>query len=229
MKKLEKLSKPLLVTAAFFLCTGFFGGSDYNFKSSKTEGVGPLKVNLPYVKYEKYFGYVDTNVKPEGKYKDKDAYYLYLWVPAAIDELGVSMVSPAKDKPGKKDFVHPVFKKGMKKDKKAFFDTYLVLDKLDISDPKKIVNGGKVIKTLKTNDDSSELPKNPGGKKYNSILRHQSKVSSPTESLVRGVYRISFTSFRGKVNGSYMATIGSNIPGIKVANSLDKLSKLVNK
>jgi len=229
MKKLEKLLKPLLVTAAFFLCTGFFGGSDYNFKSSKTEGVGPLKVNLPYVKYEKYFGYVDTNVKPEGKYKDKDAYYLYLWVPAAIDELGVSMVSPAIDKPGKKDFVHSVFKKGMKKDKKAFFDTYLVLDKLDISDTKKIVNGGKVIKTLKTNDDSSELPKNPGGKKYNSILRHESKVSSPTESLVRGVYRISFTSFRGKVNGSYMATIGSNIPGIKVANSLEKLSKLVNK
>ncbi|WP_245763918.1 LipL32 family surface lipoprotein [Pseudoalteromonas denitrificans] len=219
----------LLVTTSFFLCTGFFGDDDYNFKSSKSQGVGPLKVDLPYVKYEKYFGYVDTSVKPEGKYKDKDAYYLYMWVPAAIDELGVSMVSPAKDKPGKKDFVHSFFKKGMKKDKKAYFDTYLVLDKLDIIDPKKIDKGGKVVKTLKTNDDSSELPKNPGGRKYNSVLRHESEINSPTKALVRGVYRISFTSFRGKVNGSYMATIGSNIPGIKVASSLTKLNELVNK
>ncbi|WP_052380215.1 MULTISPECIES: LipL32 family surface lipoprotein [unclassified Pseudoalteromonas] len=225
MKKYKNL---LLAGATFALCTGFFGGDDYNFKSSKSEGIGSFKVNLPYVKYEKYFGYVDTNIKPDGEYKNKDAYYLYLWVPAAIDELGVSMVSPAKDKPGKKDFVHSIFKKSMKKDKKAYFDTYLVLDKLDISDPKKIKNGGKVVKTLKTNDDSSELPKNPGGNKYNSILRHESKISSPTESLVRGVYRVSFTSFRGKVNGSYMATIGSNIPGVKVASSLEKLNKLVN-
>jgi len=226
MKTVKNL---LLASATFILCTGFFGGDDYNFKSSKSEGIGSFKVSLPYVKYEKYFGYVDTSVKPDGKYKDKDAYYLYLWVPAAIDELGVSMVSPTKDKPGKKDFVHSLFKKGMKKNKKAYFDTYLVLDKLDITDPKKIIKGGKVVKTLKTNDDSSELPKNPGGKKYNSILRHESQISSPTKALVRGVYRVSFTSFRGKVNGSYMATIGSNIPGIKVASSLSALSKLVNK
>ncbi len=226
MKNLQKL---LLVCTTFFLCTGFFGDDDNNFKSSKSKGYGPMKVSLPYLNYTKYYGYVDTSVKPEGKYKDKDAYYLYVWVPAAVDELGVSLVSPATGKPGKKDFVHDFYKKGMKKDKKAYFDTYLVLDRLKVTDAKKIKDGGKVLQTLTYNDDSSELPKNPGGRHYNSVLRHESKLGSPTKALVRGLYRISFTSFRGKVNGSYMATLGSNIPGIKVANTLAGLQKLVNK
>ena len=60
MKKYKNL---LLAGATFALCTGFFGGDGYNLKSSKSEGIGSFKVNLPYVKYEKYFGYVDTNVK----------------------------------------------------------------------------------------------------------------------------------------------------------------------
>ncbi len=226
---MKNLSKVMLVCASFVLCTGFLGGDENNLNSSKSKGFGPMKVSLPYVNYNKYFGYVDKDVKPEGKYKDKDAYYLYVWVPAAIDELGISMVSPATNKPGKGDFVHEYFNKGMKKDKKAFFDTYLVLDRMDVTDAKKIKSGGKVLQTLQTNDDSSELPKNPGGRKYNSLLRHESQVSSPTKALVRGLYRITFTSFRGAVSGSYMATLGSNVPGIKIASSLEKLDELVNK
>ncbi len=225
-----KMFKTLgVVGLSFFLCTGFFGGDDDEFNSSKSEGVGPLKVSLPYAKYTKYYGYVDKDVKPEGKYKDKDAYYLYVWVPAAMDEIGISMVSPAKGKPKKKtDFIHSGFNAGMKKDKKAYFDTYLVLDRMDVVDPKKIAKGGKVLDTLTYNDDSSELGKNPSGRKYNSLLRHESEVSSPTKALVRGLYRISFTSFRGSVQGSYRAMVGSNIPGIKIAASLEELQKLTN-
>lgn len=225
---MKKLSKVLLVCTSFVLCTGFLGDDDYNLKSSKSKGFGPMKVSLPYVNYNKYYGYVDKGAKPEGKYQNKDAYYLYVWVPAAIDELGISMVSPATGKPGKDDFKHGYFDKGMKKDKKAFFDTYLVLDRMDVTDKKKIKSGGKVLQTLQTNDDSGELPKNPGGRKYNSLLRHESQVGSPTKALVRGLYRITFTSFRGEVSGSYMATLGSNIPGIKIAASLAELDKMVN-
>lgn len=217
-----------LAALAFFLCTGFMGGNA--LKSSKEKTVAGVSAKLPYAKYAKYYGYVDASVKPEGKYKGKDAYYLYVWVPGAIDEIGVSMVSPAKGKPKKKkDFVHTAFKAGMKKDKKAYFDTYLVLDRLKIVDPKKIKDGGKVLQQLTYNDDSRELGKNPGGSHYNSLMRHVSEVGSPTKALVRGVYRISFTSFRGKVNGSYTATVGSNIPGIKMAASLEELHALVNK
>ena len=196
--------------------------------SKKIKKLG-VEVSAPYAKYSKYYGYVDKNVKPEGKYKNKDAYYLYVWVPAAADEIGVSMVSPAKGKPKKKkDFQHSNYKAGIKADKKAYFDTYLVLDRLSVIDPAKINKGGKVLSTLQTNDDSGELPANPSGSKYNSLLRHISEVGSPTKAIVRGLYRISFTSFRGNVKGSYLATVGTNIPGIKIASSLEELHELVN-
>lgn len=218
----------LVAVFVFVFCTGFGLGGN-KLKSSKKVKKGPIEISAPYAKYSKYFGYVDASVKPDGKYKNKDAYYLYVWVPAAADEIGISMVSPAKAKPKKKDFVHAKFKAGVKKDKKAYFDTYIVLDRMNVVDPKKIKNGGEVLATLEYNDDSRELPKNPGGQKYNSLLRHVSDVGSPTKAIVRGLYRISFTSFRGKVSGSYLATLGTNIPGIKMSDSLEELHGLVNK
>lgn len=218
------------VAVSFFLCTGFGlpGGND--LKSSHTKKVAGVEVQAPYVKYTKFFGYVDESIKPDGKYKDRDTFYLYVWVPAAMDEIGVSMVSPAKGKPKKKkDFVHPQYKAGMKKDKKAYFDTYINFDRMDVIEPSKIKDGGKVLSAMAKNDDSSELPKNPGGQSYNSLLRVVTDTSNPKKALVRGLYRISLTSFRSKIEGSYLATIGSNVPGIKMAASLEDLHKIVNK
>ncbi len=212
----------------FVFCTGFGLGGN-KLTSSKKIRKGPIEVSAPYAKYSKYFGYVDSSVKPDGQYKSKDAYYLYVWVPAAADEIGISMVSPAKGKPKKKDFYHDKFKAGMKKDKKAFFDTYIVLDRMNVVDAKKIKNGGSVLATLQYDDDSRELPKNPSGRYYNSLLRHVSEVRSPTKAIVRGLYRISFTSFRGNVSGSYLATVGTNVPGILIADNLADLHALANK
>ncbi|PCK06934.1 MAG: hypothetical protein COA42_16830 [Alteromonadaceae bacterium] len=225
MKLLKAIS---LGAIAFTLATGFGLGGNA-LKSSKKVKKGPVEISVPYAKYTKYFGYVDQNVKPEGKYKNKDAYYLYVWVPAAADEIGLSMISPAKGKAGKKDFKHSNFKAGMKSDKKAYFDTYLVLDRMAVVDPGKIKSAKKVLDTLAKNDDSSELPKNPGGSKYNSLLRHKSQLGNPTKAIVRGLYRITFTSFRGDVKGSYLATVGTNVPGLKIADSLEELHKIVNK
>ena len=53
-------------------------------------------------------------------------------------------------------------------------------------------------------------------------------MNNPSEALVRGVYRISFTSFRSNVEGSFEATIGTNVPGVKIAASLEELHELVN-
>lgn len=139
------------------------------------------------------------------------------------------MYSPSDKKPGEKDFKHSVFDSGMSKDPQAYFDTFLVLERMDIIDPTKIKGGGKVFGELASNDDSSEMHANPGGQTYNSLLRHASEPNDPLKALVRGVYRITFTSFRGGVTGSYIATIGTNIPGVVVASSLEELHKLVNK
>ena len=197
-----------------------------HLKSSISEGVGALKARLPYTEYVNYFGYVDKNVKPQGKYKNKDAYYLYAWVPAAIDEIGISMISPAFGTPASGDFVDANFEKNGIDDK--FFDTYIALERMDIIDNTKIAQGGRAIQTLAQNDDSSELPKNPSGASYNSLLRETSSINNPQDALVRGVYRITFTSFRSSVEGSYEATIGTNIPGVKIAASLEELDTLVN-
>lgn len=222
------LKKALLIASSAVALTACVSSSGPALKSSVTQGVAGVEARLPYANYTNYFGYVDASVKPEGKYKNKDAYYLYAWVPAAVDEIGVSMVSPATSTPADSDFVNANYTKNFGSDSKTFFDTYLVLDRMDIIDPAKIKNGGKSLQTLTYNDDSSELPQNPGGQSYNSLLRQTSDVNNPTKALVRGVYRISFTSFRSSVEGSFEATVGTNVPGVKIAASLEELHNLVN-
>lgn len=197
-------------------------------KSSNRVGIGPLGVSSPYASYATYYGYVSPDVRPAGTYKGKDAYYLYFWVPAVIDEVGVSMYSPSDKKPADAEFKSANYLAQIQKDPKAYFDTYLVLERMDIIDPTKIKNGGNAISTLEENDDTSELPANPGGLHYNSLLRAQTETSNPLKALVRGVYRITFTSFRGQVKGSYIATVGTNVPGVKIASSLAELHQMVN-
>ncbi|WP_105173073.1 LipL32 family surface lipoprotein [Pseudoalteromonas sp. T1lg24] len=222
------LKKALLAASSALALTACMSGTGPALKSSVTQGVAGVEARLPYANYTNYFGYVDASVKPEGKYKNKDAYYLYAWVPAAVDEIGVSMVSPATSTPSDSDFVNVNYTNNFENDSKTYFDTYIVLDRMDIIDPAKIKNGGKSLQTLTYNDDSSELPQNPGGQSYNSLLRQTSDINNPTKALVRGVYRISFTSFRSAIEGSFEATVGTNVPGVKIAASLDELHKLVN-
>ncbi len=220
MKKILKYSLAFVLIAGLVSCGGL--------KSSRQKGFSIFKFRAPYVSKVNYFGYVSKDIKPDGKYKGKDTYYLYFWVPAVIDEVGVCMYSPADMKPAEGDFQHPKYAENIAKDAEAFFDTYLVLERLAIIDNKKIKNGGKVFSLLTTNDDSGELHKNPAGRKYNSLLRHVSQVSNPLKALIRGVYRISFTSFRGSVQGSYIAQVGTNIPGVVIASSLKELHEKVN-
>ena len=222
------LKKALFAASSALALTACMSGTGPALKSSVTQGVAGVEARLPYANYTNYFGYVDASVKPEGKYKNKDAYYLYAWVPAAVDEIGVSMVSPATSTPSDSDFVNVNYTNNFENDSKTYFDTYIVLDRMDIIDPAKIKNGGKSLQTLTYNDDSSELPQNPGGQSYNSLLRQTSDINNPTKALVRGVYRISFTSFRSAIEGSFEATVGTNVPGVKIAASLDELHKLVN-
>ena len=176
-----------------------------------------------------YSGYGGSDVHPDGKNNGKDAYYLYFWVPAVIDEVGVCMYSPSGGaNPGGGDFKHSLYDQKVASDPASFFDTYLFLERMSIVDPAKIQQGGFPVGLLDSNDDSSEMPANPSGAHYNSLLRVKTESTSPTKALVRGVYRITFTSYRGAIRGSYVATVGTNIPGVKMAASLAELHKLVN-
>ena len=195
--------------------------------SSHKKGFGPLSVRIPYANVENYYGYISTETQPDGNFDGKDAHYLYFWVPAVIDEVGISMCSPANSEPAEGDFSSDAFTSLYTENDEAFFDTFIALEKMAIFDENKIASGGEVLGVLATNDDSSEMRKNPAGNSYNSLLRHVSEVSDPLRALTRGVYRIAFTSYRGEVNGSFVANVGTNIPGVVIASSLEELEKAV--
>ena len=51
--------------------------------------------------------------------------------------------------------------------------------------------------------------------------------ANPTKSLVMGLYRIGFTTYKkGEVNGSFLAQVGAPIklPGVKIASKPEELS-----
>lgn len=192
-----------------------------NLTSSNSAALGLMQA--PYANYAEYYGYVDPDAQPDGTYEGKDAHYLYVWVPAAVDEIGVSMKSPAKSEPEKGDFVQANYEEGMEENPDAWFDTYLVFERMKATSPSDISADAGVRMKLDENDDSGEMPANPDGLHYNSLLR----VESTNKPLVRGLYRISFTSFRGEVKGNFVANIGTNVPGVKIAESPEKLKEMV--
>lgn len=201
------------------LLLGACSGPDLT--SSKSAALGLAKA--PYANYAQYYGYIDPDTHPNGTYRNKDAYYLYVWVPAAVDEIGVSMKSPAEGSPGDNAFVQSNYKNKVKKNPDAWFDTYLVLERMKAKTPSDIRPTAGIQMKLAENDDNGEMPKNPRDLHRNSLLR----VNSADTPLVRGLYRITFTSFRGDIEGSFVANVGTNVPGVKIAASANRLKEMV--
>lgn len=187
-------------------------------------------IRIPYQSLTSYYGYVGGDSKPDEEKEGKKYYYLYVWIPVAAPELGIRMISPVpeNEKPGATDFQSATYEKNVA-DKASFFDTWIAFDRAA-----GIVSAGDIKTKAKTaswstidkNDDSSEMPANPGGSKYNSLMRITSEVSNPLKSLTVGLYRIGFTTFKtGDVKGSFLAQIGApvEIPGIIIAGNLEEL------
>jgi hypothetical protein len=186
--------------------------------------VGPITKKVPYLDVISYLGHASPGTENEIK-DGKKFYYIYLWVPAVAPELGLRMVSPA----GKSKTKNPIIGAGYEdhKDSKDFFDTYITLERSSVFTKGGIADSANATwTTLEKNDDSSEMPKQPSGRKYNSLLRYKSQIGDPLKALTTGLYRIGFTSYKkGEVNGTFLAQVGSPIklPGIVMSNSLDGL------
>ena len=74
------------------------------------------------------------------------------------------------------------------------------------------------------------MPTNPGGSKYNSLMRIKSDAGDPLKSLTIGLYRIGFTTFKtGDVKSGFLAQIGApiSIPGIIVASTLEEVQEKI--
>ncbi|MDB5271868.1 MAG: hypothetical protein JWO58_235 [Chitinophagaceae bacterium] len=193
------------------------------------------EIRVPYTDLVSYYGYIKPGAAPDEVKNGKKMYYLYLWIPAVAPELGIRMASPvpAKMAPAATDFVGADYTANAA-DNTNYFDTWITLEKAEgITSTDKIATA-KTAKwnTIASNDDSGEMPAQPSGSSYNSLMRVTSETSNPTKALTVGLYRVGFTTFKtGEVQGSFVAQIGApvKLPGVGLASNLDDLKKLVVK
>ncbi|HNP32339.1 MAG TPA: Lipl32 family lipoprotein [Flavobacterium sp.] len=182
------------------------------------------EIRVPYTDLTSYFGFIKPGGKPDEVKGGKKMYYIYVWIPVAAPEVGIRMISPVPEgmTPTDKDYVSADFKANST-DTKSYFDTWITFERAegifkieDVAAKAKTATWTKI----ETNDDSSEMPAQPSGSKYNSLMRITSDTSNPTKSLVMGLYRIGFTTYKtGEVQGSFLAQLGAPIklPGVSVA------------
>ena len=177
------------------------------------------EIRVPYTDMTSYFGFIKPGSKPDEVKGGKKMYYIYVWIPIAAPEIGIRMISPAPDsvKPTDKDYVSADYTANAA-DTKSFFDTWVTFERADgifkIEDVAAKAKSASWTK-IESNDDSSEMPAQPSGSKYNSLMRITSDTSNPTKSLVIG-----FTTYKtGEVQGSFLAQMGAPIklPGVAVA------------
>ncbi len=228
---LKIMKKSLLTTVllglAFLITLNTTAQKLGNFGSSIEKKVGPKTIKVPYTDVISYLGYAAPGNEDETR-DGKKFYYIYVWVPAVAPELGVRMMSPVpKGFKTKGATVSEEYTKNASS--KDFFDTYITLERSDIVSKDGIteagVKGAKWV-TLERNDDSSEMPKQPSGSSYNSLLRYKSEVSNPAKALTVGLYRIGFTTYKtGEVHGTFLAEVAAPIklPGVAVGKTLDEL------
>lgn len=182
------------------------------------------EIRVPYTDLTSYFGYIKPGAAPDEVKNGKKMYYVYVWIPIAAPEIGIRMMSPAPEgmKPGAKDFVTADFTANAA-DTKNFFDTWITFERaegiLKLEDAAAKAKTAKWV-SIESNDDSGDMPAQPSGKKYNSLMRITSDPNNPTKSLVMGLYRIGFTTYKtGEVQGSFLAQLGApvSLPGVAVA------------
>ena len=229
-----KTTKNLFVCSLFAFALIFNANAQDpgKFNSTVEKKVGPKKVAVPYTDVVSYLGYAAVDTEDE-VVDGKKFYYIYIWIPAVAPELGVRMMSPA----GSAELKDPIVATNYEENKASedYFDTYITLEKSDILKKEDItaeaVAAAKWTK-LESNDDSGEMPKNPGGNAYNSLLRCKSEASNPEKALVVGLYRVGFTTYKtGEVSGTFLAQVGApvKLPGVAMAKTIEELIEALKK
>lgn len=225
-KKATLLLSLILVT----LCAANVSAQKLSkFGSSIEKTVGPKTIKVPYTDVISYLGHAANGQEDEVK-DGKKFYYIYVWIPLAAPELGVRMMSPVPAKYKNKNAIVST-EYASNKGSEDYFDTYITLERSNIISASNISEDAVKNATwvvLTKNDDSGEMPKQPSGSSYNSLLRYTSEVSDPLKALTAGLYRVGFTTYkRGEVNGTFLAEVAApvKLPGVAMAKTIDELLK----
>ncbi|MBP1840732.1 Lipl32 family lipoprotein [Formosa algae] len=220
-----------LLVLSVFACCSFFNAEAQKlskFGSSIEKKIGPKTIKVPYTDVISYLGYAEAGNEDE-VVDGKKFYYIYIWIPAVAPELGVRMLSPVAKTKVKDAIESAAYTEN--KSSSDYFDTYITLERSTIFKAEDISEDAVKSATwtkLASNDDSSEMPKQPSGSSYNSLLRYESEVGSPTKALTAGLYRIGFTTYKtGEVKGTFLAEVAApvKLPGVVMAKTIEDLKK----
>lgn len=237
MKKSSILIISTAILVSFAACIGGLPGLQSNFSVGEQDipGVGVKKLFAPYSETVNYWGYIKPGQAADAVVNGKKSYFLFVWVPAAIVELGVRLISPTGEigEPSSGDFQSEAFKAATPEEKSMpnWFDTWIRVERLAAIMPNQIEGAakGKALQNLGDNDDGDDTYNEERHNKYNSLLRIQIpnipksldelKNIDTKKLLVRGLYRITFTTYKvGEVKGSFVATVGvlgpPGVPGL---------------
>ena len=193
-------------------------------------------VRVPYAVAVSYFGYVQTGTDAADARAGnggKKTLYLYLWLPDITPELGIRMLSPVAGlaAPTNRDFVEDSFRDKAATDPTSYFDPWIALQRcLSTAAPEDIAKPCGQWVSLGDNDDSAELPPQPGGERHNALLRVASGTDDPLKVLARGMYRIAFGTRKGSdMHGTFLTQLGAPIElhGVAMARTTAELQKLV--
>ena len=202
----------LFVAVALCATAGCVSIPTFGSDLGKQEVAG-VEQRPPYTSLASFYGYIIPGAEPDEMVEGKKVYYIYAWVPSVTPELGVRMLSPAKAyaSPKDGDFVEGSYLANKSSD--VYFDTWVRFERcLAAVNPEDITKPCAQWVAYGDNDDSAEVPAQPNGTRSNSVLRVQSSMDDPLKALVRGVYRIAFTSYKaGEVQGSYLAQLGAPV------------------
>jgi hypothetical protein len=195
------------------------------FTMSKFAAGGESGIAYPMQK--SFFAKLPSDTIPSYILNDTTFYFIYLWLPKPVKELGLRLISPVPQfaSAWKGDYEAEDYHDSLKAGGK-YFDPVLIAERvLNINSPEEFFN--KAWRHLGKNDNSSEAPAQPSMKKNNSLLRLGANEKD-TSYVPSGLYAISFASANNKKpEGTFVLQVGVTevVPGLKLFRRKDELTE----
>jgi hypothetical protein len=187
---------------------------------------------IAYSMQKSFFGKLPSDTIPFYILHDTTYYYVYLWLPKPVRELGIQLISPVPQfgSARKGDYEAEDYHDSLKIAGK-YFDPVLIAERmLGIDSPEAALKRGKefmVNMMFGRNDNSNEAPSQPTMMRKNSLLRIGVNEKDSTYAPA-GVYMILFTSADNKKpEGTFVLQVGVTeiVPGLKIFRRLNELTE----
>ena len=178
--------------------------------------------NIAYPMQKSFFGKLPSNSIMGYVQNDTTFYFMYLWLPTPVKELGLQLISPVPQfsSAWKGDYEAADYHDSLKAEGK-YFDPNLEVSfcRFMESDLLEDTTRNRLLARLEgRNDNSSEAPVQPSMKRNNSLIR-LGVTETDTSYVAAGLYTLTIRSSNGeKPEGTFVLQIGVTeiVPGLKL-------------